>query len=82
MMKNLKVACELTEVSESLKTLIDYIDVIHYCYLKGDRFSSQLFFESNRFSDWLENVQTAQKKIQHISDEVCPDNDTESGDDE
>lgn len=82
MMKNLKVACELTEVSESLKTLINYIDVIHYCYLKGDRLSSQLFFESNRFNNWLENVQVAQKKIQRISDEICPDDDAESGDDE
>ncbi|MFT8425746.1 MAG: hypothetical protein ABF630_09815 [Liquorilactobacillus sp.] len=68
-----KQACELTDLSQEVRVITDYLDHINYSAKQGDKFALNNFVESSSLGNIVDVLQNIQDELDKVSNSICPD---------
>lgn len=69
----LEQASKLTELAEQLEIIHLFIDCLETDRIKGDTFSYKFHMSKGSIGKIGDNLENIQKKIEEVSDCICPD---------
>lgn len=68
-----KQACELTNLSQEVRVITDYLNYINYSAKQGDKFALTNFVEGGSLGNTVDVLQNIQDEIDGVSNSICPD---------
>jgi hypothetical protein len=66
-------ACGLTDISQELQVITDLLETVGYFASKKDTFAIDYLISQNKLDNAVDVLQTIQRKIQDVSNDICPD---------